>query len=98
MLGLITAAKNFIERPGVSFSTYAKIRIKGEIVDYLRKNSNLCRTTITNKQKYERIIENLRNFKSLPLLKVLNTSINNTLSRTITVSYTHLTLPTSDLV
>ena len=61
MLGLITAAKNFIERPGVSFSTYAKIRIKGEIVDYLRKNSNLCRTTITNKQKYERIIENLRN-------------------------------------
>ena len=61
MLGLITAAKNFIERPGVSFSTYAKIRIKGEIVDYLRKNSNLCRTTITNKKKYERIIENLRN-------------------------------------
>ena len=61
MLGLITAAKNFIERPGVSFATYAKIRIKGEIVDYLRKNSNLCRTTITNKQKYERIIENLRN-------------------------------------
>ena len=37
MLGLITAAKNFTERPGVSFSTYAKIRIKGEIVDYLRK-------------------------------------------------------------
>ena len=61
MLGLITAAKNFIERPGVSFSTYAKIRIKGEIVDYLRKNSNLCRTTITNKQKYEKMIENLRN-------------------------------------
>ncbi len=61
MLGLITAAKNFIEKPGVSFATYAKIRIKGEIVDYLRKNSNLCRTTITNKQKYERIIENLRN-------------------------------------
>ena len=27
----------------------------------MRKNSNLCRTTITNKQKYERIIENLRN-------------------------------------
>ena len=61
MLGLITAAKNFTERPGVSFSSYAKIRIKGEIVDYLRKNSNLCRTTITNKQKYEKTIEKLRN-------------------------------------
>ena len=55
MLGLITAANNFTERPGVNFSSYAKIRIKGEIVDFLRKNSNLCRTTITNKQKYERI-------------------------------------------
>ena len=61
MLGLITAAKNFTERPGVRFSSYAKIRIKGEIVDYLRKNSNLCRTTITNKQKYEKTIEKLRN-------------------------------------
>ncbi len=61
MLGLITAANNFTERPGVSFSSYAKIRIKGEIVDYLRKNSNLCRTTITNKQKYEKTIQKLRN-------------------------------------
>ncbi|MEC8099967.1 MAG: FliA/WhiG family RNA polymerase sigma factor [Pseudomonadota bacterium] len=60
MLGLITAAKNFTERPGVGFSSYAKIRIKGEIVDYLRKNSNLCRTTITNKQKYEKTVDNLR--------------------------------------
>ena len=61
MLGLITAAKNFTEKPGVSFSSYARIRIKGEIIDYLRKNSNLCRTTITNKQKYEKTIEKLRN-------------------------------------
>ena len=62
MLGLITAAKNFTERPGARFSSYAKIRIKGEIVDYLRKNSNLCRTTITNKQKYEKTIEKLRKY------------------------------------
>ena len=60
MLGLITAANNFTERPGVKFSSYAKIRIKGEIVDFLRKNSNLCRTTITNKQKFEKAVESLR--------------------------------------
>ena len=60
MLGLITAANNFTERPGVNFSSYAKIRIKGEIVDFLRKNSNLCRTTITNKQKFEKTVESLR--------------------------------------
>ena len=60
MLGLITAANNFTEKPGASFLSYAKIRIKGEIVDFLRKNSNLCRTTITNKQKYETAVESLR--------------------------------------
>ena len=60
MVGLVTAAQNFVEKPGVAFSSYAKIRIKGEIIDFLRKNSNLCRTTISNKQKYEKIVENLR--------------------------------------
>ena len=60
MLGLVTAAENFIEKPGVTFSSYARIRIKGEIVDFLRKNSNLCRTTIVNKQKYEKTLEKLQ--------------------------------------
>ena len=60
MLGLVTAAENFIEKPGVSFSSYAKIRIKGEIIDFLRKNSNLCRTTISNKQKYDKAFEDLK--------------------------------------
>ena len=60
MVGLVTAAQNFVEKPGVAFASYAKIRIKGEIVDFLRKNSNLCRTTISNKQKYEKALENLR--------------------------------------
>jgi RNA polymerase sigma factor for flagellar operon FliA len=60
MLGLVTAAENFIEKPGVTFSSYARIRIKGEIVDFLRKNSNLCRTTIVNKQKYEKSFEKLQ--------------------------------------
>ena len=39
---------------------------------------------------FDRVRENLRNFKSLPLLKVLNMSINNTLSRTIMTSVTTL--------
>jgi len=60
MLGLVTAAENFTERPGVAFASYAKIRIKGEIVDFLRKNSNLCRTTISNKQRYDQVFEELQ--------------------------------------
>ena len=39
---------------------------------------------------FDRVRENLRNFKSLPLLKVLNMSINNTFSRTIMTSFTTL--------
>ena len=46
MLGLISAAQNYAPQKDASFSSYANIRIKGEILDYLRKNSNLCRATI----------------------------------------------------
>ena len=81
MLGLVTAADNFIEKPGVTFSSYARIRIKGEIVDYLRKNSNLCRSTIVNKQKYDKSFEKLqKNYNRDPhdneLIQDLNININ----------------------
>ena len=81
MLGLVTAAENFIEKPGVTFSSYARIRIKGEIVDFLRKNSNLCRTTIVNKQKYDKSFEKLqKNLNRDPhdheLMQELNIEVN----------------------
>ena len=81
MLGLVSAANNFIEKPGITFSSYARIRIKGEIVDFLRKNSNLCRTTIVNKQKYEKSFEKLqKNLNRDPhdheLIKELDIEIN----------------------
>ena len=81
MLGLVTAAENFIEKPGVTFSSYARIRIKGEIIDFLRKNSNLCRTTIVNKQRYDKVYEDLqKNLNRDPqdneLVKELNIDIN----------------------
>ena len=34
-------------------------RIRGAIVDYLRKSSNLCRTTIQIKKKYNQAVEKL---------------------------------------
>ena len=50
MVGLITAAQNYVPQSDASFSSYASIRIKGEILDYLRKSSNLDRTTINVKK------------------------------------------------
>ena len=59
MYGLVTAAQNYVVKEGVSFSSYASIRIRGEIVDHLRRNSNLCRTTIQMQQKYKSSVEML---------------------------------------
>jgi RNA polymerase sigma factor for flagellar operon FliA len=54
MVGLIEAAHNYTPQENVSFVNYARLRIKGAIVDYLRKSSNLCRGTIRRKQDYEK--------------------------------------------
>ena len=61
MLGLISAAQNYVPQKNASFASYASIRIKGEILDYLRKSSNLDRTTILIKKNSERAINHLRN-------------------------------------
>ncbi|WP_298676224.1 sigma-70 family RNA polymerase sigma factor [uncultured Lentibacter sp.] len=50
-LGLIDASQKYVKKSGVTFGSYAKIRIRGAIVDFLRRNSNLCRSTIAMKQK-----------------------------------------------
>ena len=57
--GLIVAAQNYTPLDGASFASYASIRIRGAIVDYLRKSSNLCRTTIQIKKKYNQAVEKL---------------------------------------
>ena len=59
MIGLISAAQNYTPVKDASFTSYANLRIRGEIVDYLRKNSNLCRSTIKMKKISEDAVENL---------------------------------------
>ena len=54
MVGLIEAAHNYTPKDDVSFSSYARLRVQGAIVDYLRKSSNLCRGTIRRKQDFEK--------------------------------------------
>ena len=54
MEGLIHAAQKYTPKDGVEFNQYAYLRIRGSIIDYLRKNSNLCRTTIKKKQEFDK--------------------------------------------
>ncbi len=57
--GLVTAAQKYSPKEGATFASYAVLRIRGAIVDHLRKSSNLCRTTIQMQQKQKRVIEAL---------------------------------------
>jgi RNA polymerase sigma factor for flagellar operon FliA len=61
MVGLITAAQNYTPQSDASFTSYASIRIKGEILDYLRKSSSLDRSTINIKKNSEKAANLLRN-------------------------------------
>lgn len=49
-VGLVEASARYSVREGVTFAAYAAIRIRGGILDMLRRNSNLCRKTITMRQ------------------------------------------------
>ena len=57
--GLVTAAQKYSPKEGATFASYAVLRIRGAIVDHLRKSSNLCRTTIQMQQKYNASFEKL---------------------------------------
>ena len=60
MEGLVHAAQKYSQRENITFPQYAQLRIRGSIIDFLRKNSNLCRTTIKKKQEFERTKLNLQ--------------------------------------
>lgn len=46
LIGLIEAAQRYTHQEGVAFESYAVLRIRGAIYDFLRKNSALCRKSI----------------------------------------------------
>ena len=81
MVGLISAAQNYTPIKDASFSSYASLRIRGEIVDHLRKNSSLCRSTIKVKKLADNAIENLnkklgRDPDSVEIAKEINIEHN----------------------
>ena len=85
MVGLIEAAHNYQPHDGVSFENYAKLRVKGAIVDFLRKSSNLCRGTIKRKQDFDRASRKLEvDLKRVPtseeIANELNINVSNLMS------------------
>lgn len=61
MLGLLEAAKNYNADKGASFETYASIRVRGSMLDEIRKNDWVPRSVHRNTRRISeavRIIEN----------------------------------------
>ena len=77
MIGLIEAAQKYTSKEGIPFAAYARLRIKGAIVDYLRKSSNLCRGTIKRKQDYERAKQKIeKQLNRRPTSKEISTELH----------------------
>ena len=81
MVGLIEAAHNYAPQEGVTFENYARLRVKGAIIDFLRKSSNLCRGTIKRKQDFDKASRKLEvELKRLPFSEEVATELNISVS------------------
>lgn len=81
MIGLLEASKHYDERKGASFETYASIRIRGSMLDEMRKNDWVPRSVHKNSRRINeaaRKIENQtgRDARNAEVAKSLNVSLD----------------------
>ncbi len=60
MLGLMDALGKFDDTKGMKFSSYASIRIKGAMIDELRRNSPISKGAMDKLSRYNAAIERLQ--------------------------------------
>ena len=58
--GRVSSAAQKYSPKEVNFQQYAQLIIRGSIIEFLRKNSNLCRSTIKKKQEFEKCKRDLQ--------------------------------------
>lgn len=61
MIGLLEAARNYDDSRGASFETYATIRIRGHILDEVRKNDWIPRSVYKNSRMISKAVRELEN-------------------------------------
>lgn len=61
VIGLIDAISKFDESKGIKFSSYASIRIKGAIIDEIRKCRPISKGAMDKLNKYNLAVEKLQN-------------------------------------
>ncbi|MFD3157465.1 FliA/WhiG family RNA polymerase sigma factor [Haloimpatiens sp. FM7330] len=80
MLGLMDAISKFDESRGMKFSTYASIRIRGSMIDELRRNSPISKGAMDKLNRYNDVIEkfqktNLREPNKIEIARELKVSL-----------------------
>ena len=60
MIGLMDAIKKYDSTKGMKFSSYASIRIKGSMIDELRKNRPISKGAMDKLNKYNKSIDELQ--------------------------------------
>jgi len=60
MIALVEAANNYEDR-GYAFATYAAMRIRGAMIDHLRRHAAVCRSTMAKRRELGAMREKLSN-------------------------------------
>jgi len=60
VIGLIDAISKFDDSKGIKFSTYASIRVKGAIIDEIRKNRPISKGAMDKLNKFNMAVEKLQ--------------------------------------
>lgn len=60
MVGLMDAISKFDDTRGMKFSTYSSIRIKGAMIDEIRKNSPISKGAMDKLNRYNNAVEKLQ--------------------------------------
>lgn len=60
MIGLMDAISKFDYSKGMKFSTYASIRVRGAMIDEIRKNSPITKGAIDKLNRYNEAVESLQ--------------------------------------
>lgn len=81
IIGLMDALSKFDATKGMKFSSYASIRIRGSMIDEIRKNRPISKGAMDKLAKYNESIERLQNrFMREPTMAEICSDLNMTIS------------------
>ena len=83
LIGLMDALNKFDNTKGMKFSSYASIRIKGSMIDELRKNRPISKGAMDKLNRYNRAIDSLQ-------VKLLREPTNEEIAKYLEISLSEL--------